>query len=129
MKPRDFSAVDPEMLRSSFPPEHPALEEPQLTLFQQMAYPVLLWFFDRDRARGTGKTWLYARVCIELAMRGQAVVLDDASQTPSEYDRNARQSRHFADQVLRLAHEKFPGHFFEYNHQSNTLRYRGRRPR
>lgn len=129
MKPRDFCAVPPEMFQHAFPSDHPMNEDPRLTLFQRMALPVLLWFFDLERNRASGRSYLYAHVVIELALRGQEVVLEDLSTKCQEHYRHqGRSDRHFADLVIDLTRKFYPRQVFEYNFQHNTLRFRGRRP-
>lgn len=128
-KPREFSAVDPHVLSAHMPSGHPAVEDQRLTLFQQQALPALLWFFDLERNRATGRSHLMAHVLIELAMRGQKVVLEDLSAAAQDCYRghHGRPTR-FAATVLGLAQTVYAGHYFDYDHGQNTLRYRGRRP-
>jgi hypothetical protein len=123
-KPEDFSAVPKDQMRNMLPEGHPANEEAGLTLFQQAAYPILLWFFDNQRNRGTGRTYLMAKVLIELAMRGETVKVEDLSAPEGFRPRVS----HFRDVVLRLAQHEYRKHIFTYRHNDNTLTYEGRRP-
>lgn len=127
-KPREFCAIERDRLIDSLPPGHPAAEENSLTLFQQQALPTLLWFFDQDRSRATGRSHLMAYVLIELAMRGQRVRLEDLSVQAGERDLGQRWRRQFADMVLGIAHREFPHDIFHYNYSQNLLEYRGRKP-
>lgn len=129
MKPKEFSAIDPERLSAHMPSGHPAVEDSRLTLFQQQALPTLLWFFDQQRNRATGRSHLMAHILIELAKRGEEVVLQDLSTAP-EFGRgqNYSRTRRFADDVLRLTRSVYFEDYFSYNHQTNTMVYRGRRP-
>jgi hypothetical protein len=127
MKPKEFCAVDRDRILDTLPPGHPFAEENRLTMFQQQALPTLLWFFDQQRNRATGRSHLMAYVLIELAMRGQRVVLEDLSLAP-ENRHSYRTNRRFAETVLEVTYREFQGHLFDYDHGRNTLQYRGRKP-
>lgn len=111
------------------PGGHPANETSMLTELQRAYLPALLWLFDANRNRGTGRSTLLAHVFIEFAMRGQEIQLVDLTQAV-ELGRNSyRDNRRFAEQVLRVAREFYPEHLFTYRINDNTLHYIGRRPR
>lgn len=132
MKPKENYPPGMEYFKDKalvcLPAEHPANEVPMLTELQRAYLPALLWLFDVDRNRGTGRSTLFAHVLIELAIRGEEVKLEDLSRCVR--DRTGYQrSRIFAENVLRIAHTCYPGYRFEYLDNQNTLRIAGRRPR
>jgi hypothetical protein len=122
-KPRDHEFV-PQAMFDCLPERHPAREQADLTTAQAFAYPVLLWFFDNQRNRGSGRTYLMAKVLIELAMRGEAVLVEDLSAPEGFRTRVTR----FRDTLLRVARDEYPKHLFNYKQTTNTLTYEGRRP-
>lgn len=102
-----------------------------LSMAQEFALPILLWFFDQDRDRGTGRSYLAAVVAIELAMRGQSVVLEDVSRAFIPHE-DSRQQRYFKDLVWRVVQTHYHGHQFRLDPSRNigeVLKYLGRRPR
>lgn len=122
-RPKDKTAV-PEEALWGFPEGHPAREQAEFTQAQAFAYPVLLWFFDAERSRGTGRTYLMAKVLIELAMRGEKVKVEDLSAPEGFRSR----VNHFRGVVLDLIAKDYPKHLFHYRQTDNTLTYEGRRP-
>lgn len=122
--PDDFT----ERLRYSLPPDHPANETTRLTQLQSFAFPILTWFFDKNRNLGQGRTHLMAYVCIELAMRGDKIYLDDLSMALYRRD-DSRMKKMFLDRVVDILRTQFKDHEFEIIRSDFTLRYLGRKPR
>ncbi len=129
MKPKNENPfLNIDKIKDTFPPNHPANEDPLFTPLQSFAYPILLWFFDGNRNRGQGRTYLMACICIELAKRGERVYLNDVSSWPllgkSEKTRN-----YFINTINLILDTKFKNDIFEIRENSQELIYRGRRPK
>jgi hypothetical protein len=118
-----------ERIDACLPDGHPAKETPRLTPLQKVAYESLLWFFDPQRARGSGRSYVMACVLIELAKRGYSVEVADVHMEPTD-QRGAgfRRDRYMVDLILRIAAEHFPRDIFTFDFQRRRLEYRGRRP-
>lgn len=117
-----------DRIAECMPSGHPFCEIRQLTQLQEAYLPALLWLFDTNRNRGTGRSYLLARVCIELAMRGERVELHDVTQMLTG-ENGPRIRRRFAELVLRVIDEQYGRELFTYRMAENTLEYCGRRPR
>ena len=90
-----------------------------LTIMQQFALPVLLWFFDCTRDRATGRSYLMARVLIELMLRGQEVVLVDRSMSVGL---PLVQRSYFISLVQNILQKNYPYVQYTYHRVNNTLR-------
>lgn len=105
------------------------LEEVRLlTPIQEFALPVLMWFFDLGRNRATGRSHLMAIVCIELAMRGEKVYLDDVSFWPT-MGRSEPNRGNFMHLVGKILQENYNNHIFEIDMQNKIMKYKGKKPR
>lgn len=124
MSNEDYEFTLSEEIKKRLPPDHPMHENHPLTLHERFALPVLLWFFDPDRHRGTGRSYLMAITYIELALRGFEVVLEDVTTIPSGRG-HVKQNRFLVDQVIEITRKNYSRHRFEYNHSKNTLKYIG----
>jgi hypothetical protein len=87
-----------------------------------------LWFFNTREHQATGRTYLYAVVCLELAKQGQTVRLNDLSHEVSG-PAHVRAQHYFIDTVMDIARTHYPRECFEFRRFNNTLVYRGRVPR
>src|SRR5687767_8126498 len=127
-KPTDNPHLDQAIFKEQLPLGHPANEEPILTALQSFAFPVLVWFFDQTRNRGTGRSYLLARVLIELAKRGHTVSVKDVSTVLLGHDHH-RNDRHLLELVHGMVQTRFPNDLFEFRTSDMTMIYKGRRPR
>jgi hypothetical protein len=120
-----------EMCERMLPPDHPANETPRLTPLQKVAYESLLWFFDPQRARGSGRSYVMACVLIELAKRGYSVEVADVHMEPTDAKGGyyPHRRRYLVDLIMRITAQHYPRDIFHYNHTQNRLEYRGRRPK
>lgn len=117
-----------KQLENSLPPGHPGNESYYLTQLQSIVYPSLLWFFDSTRNLGQGRSFLMAAVLIELAMRGQEVVIEDCSIIP-RHGSQVRMQKYLINTIWQQIEKYHKEHIFEYRQSTNTLIYKGRRPR
>jgi hypothetical protein len=86
-----------------------------------------MWLFDGQRYRAQGRSTLLAHVAIRLAMQGETIQLEDLTESLTQR-RTTQMSRRFTDTVLSLCNSRYPGHRFEFDHDYQTLRYRGKHP-
>lgn len=111
-----------------FSPDHPMNEISLLTPLQSFALPILLWFFDGERNRGQGRSYLMACILIELAKRGERVYINDVSTWPL-HGKSEKIRNHFMNMLENLLATKFKNDLFEIRKDSQELIYKGRRPR
>lgn len=115
----------------NFPSDY--TEGVMLTMLQSIALPVLLWFFDTNVGRGSGRTYMAAVLVVELAKRGNRVMLtgDPSLELlhPREHRRGAWGDKSFVELVFRIALERYPRDVFVYDDAKRELVYRGERPR
>jgi hypothetical protein len=119
----------PERLANTLSPDHPANESRRLTALQEFALPVLMWFFDQDRSRATGRTRLAAHVCLQLAMRGQVVNAEDFSRIASQGRTRHFDNMRFLDTITEVIRADYLRHNFRIDSAKSTVEYTGKRPK
>lgn len=122
--PSDFD----DNIKNMLPPDHPMNERTLLTPLQSFAYPILMWFFDKDRNLGEGRSYLMAVVCLDLAMRGKKIHLWDCSLMPGMSDHYGVHRAFINTIVTVMKTDKYKNHIFQINQTDNILIYKGRRP-
>ncbi len=104
-----------------------------LTMLQSVALPILLWFFDTNVGRGTGRTYMAAVLVVELVKRGNRIsVQGDPSLEllhPAQHRRGAWGDKSFVELIFRIALERYPRDIFVYDDVKRELVYRGERLR
>lgn len=121
--PNDF-----EERIKNLPEGHPARETTQLTVLQSLAFPILIWFFSRNRFLGQGRSYLAAHIILTLAMRGDVMMIDDISLI--EYHENKQRINHnFMYTLVNVMEKDFREHIFEINKARMTVTYKGIKPR
>lgn len=131
MKPKDNPHIDESFHRAvqKLDENHPAKEIHMLTGLQEAVLPGLLWFFDLRRDRASGRSFLSAVVCLELAKRGNTVNIYDFSELATGDDSHQRRVSflRLIEEVMKQ--EYYKRDIFEFTQSRMTLIYKGKRPR
>lgn len=99
--PEDF----PKRLDHCLPDNHPYHDKGELTLIQRFALPILLWFFDKNRGIGQGRSYLYAYILITIAKSNR---MPYKISDLSIINTNHQTDRMFVDVVERVMNRHFP---------------------
>lgn len=93
-----------------------------LTQLQSFAFPILIWFFDKNTNRAQGRTVLMAHIHINLAIRnGKSKLID--------YSVGTDYISTFPRVVKQIVDEHYKKYKFNYKHSTNEIEFVGIKPK